>query len=109
MVRYTNDGKVYIKILYWGMAGSGKTTILETLYKLTTENEKDIEPFGDLTKIAKTSGATLYFDRCIFQSTKQKNRGTVFYHLYTVAGQKRFSPLRKKVFKDTYSSRVTFI
>ena len=47
------------------------------------------------------SGSTLYFDRGIFMSTKQKSRGKVFYHVYTVAGQRRFTPLRKKIFKGT--------
>jgi len=98
MVRFTADHKVYIKILYWGMGGSGKTTIVDTLYRLTKEQEKDIEPTGNLTKIAMASGSTLYFDRGIFQSTKQRK---VFYHVYTVAGQSRFSPLRKKIFKGT--------
>jgi len=98
MVRFTADHKVFIKILYWGMAGSGKTTIVDTLYRLTKELEKDIEPAGNLTKIAMASGSTLYFDRCIFQSIKQRK---VFYHVYTVAGQSRFSPLRKKIFKGT--------
>lgn len=98
MVRFTADHKVYIKILYWGMGGSGKTTIVDTLYRLTKENKKDIEPTGNLTKISMASGSTLYFDRGIFQSTKQKK---VFYHVYTVAGQNRFSPLRKKIFKGT--------
>jgi len=101
MVRYTADHKVYIKILYWGMAGSGKTTSVDTLYRYTKENEKDIAPSGNLTKISMASGSTLYFDRGIFQSTKQKTRGKVFYHVYTVAGQRRFSPLRKKIFKGT--------
>ena len=101
MVKITSDHQVYIKILYWGMAGSGKTTMLDTLYRLTKENQKDIELFGDLTKIAMASGSTLYFDRGIFQSTKQNRRGKLFYHVYTVAGQKRFSPLRKKIFKGT--------
>ncbi|MBD3215293.1 MAG: hypothetical protein GF311_21980 [Candidatus Lokiarchaeota archaeon] len=98
MVRFTADHKVYIKILYWGMGGSGKTTIVDTLYRLTKENKKDIEPTGNLTKISMASGSTLYFDRGIFQSTKQRK---VFYHVYTVAGQNRFSPLRKKIFKGT--------
>jgi signal recognition particle receptor subunit beta len=98
MVRFTTDQKVYIKILYWGMGGSGKTTIVDTLYRLTNENEKDIKPTGELTKISMESGSTLYFDRGIFQSTKQRK---VFYHVYTVAGQSRFSPLRKKIFKGT--------
>ena len=98
MVRFTQDHKVYIKILYWGMGGSGKTTIVDTLYRLTKEEKTDIEPTGELTKIQMASGSTLYFDRGIFQSTKQKK---VFYHVYTVAGQSRFSPLRKKIFKGT--------
>jgi GTPase SAR1 family protein len=98
MVRSTSDHKVYIKILYWGMGGSGKTTIVDTLYRLTKEQEKDIKPTGNLTKISMASGSTLYFDRGIFQSTKQRK---VFYHVYTVAGQSRFSPLRKKIFKGT--------
>jgi len=98
MVRFTADHKVYIKILYWGMGGSGKTTIVDTLHRFTKEQKKDIEPTGNLTKIAMASGSTLYFDRGIFQSTKQRK---VFYHVYTVAGQSRFSPLRKKIFKGT--------
>ena len=98
MVRFTTDHKVYIKILYWGMGGSGKTTIVDTLYQLTKDKEKDIRPTGNLTKISMASGSTLYFDRGIFQSTKSEK---VFYHVYTVAGQTRFSPLRKKIFKGT--------
>ncbi|MFW9948105.1 MAG: ADP-ribosylation factor-like protein [Promethearchaeota archaeon] len=94
MVLY-KDGKVYLKLVYWGMAGSGKTTILQTLYKLTKETKKDIVPIGNLQIIARESGATLYFDRGLFQSTKQKQ---VFYRVFTVAGQTSFSPLRIKLF-----------
>ena len=97
MVLY-KDGKVYLKIVYWGMGGSGKTTILKTLYKITKESKKDIVPIGELQIIEKDSGATLYFDRGLFQSTKQKK---VFYRVYTVAGQKGFSPLRRKIFAKT--------
>ncbi len=101
MVRFTADNKALIKILYWGMFGSGKTTIVDTLYRLTKESETGIEPTGNLTKISMASGATLYYDRGIFQSIKQKSNRKVFYHVYTVAGQRRFSPLRKKIFKGT--------
>lgn len=83
------------------MAASGKTTIVDTLYRLTKESEKDIVPIGDLTKISMASGATLYFDRGTFQSTNQKGKKNVTFHVYTVAGQKRFSPLRKKIFEGT--------
>ncbi len=98
MVRFSADHNIYIKILYWGMGGSGKTTIVDTLYRITKEQKKDIAPVGNLTKLSMASGSTLYFDRGRFQSTKQKK---VFYHVYTVAGQSRFSPLRKRIFKGT--------
>ena len=94
MVLY-KEGKIYLKIVYWGMGRSGKTTILKSLYRLTKESKKDIVPIGELQIIEKDSGATLLFDRGLFQSTKQKE---VFYRVYTVAGQKGFTPLRKKIF-----------
>ncbi|TES94639.1 MAG: hypothetical protein E3J90_11805 [Promethearchaeota archaeon] len=97
MVIY-KDGKIYLKIVYWGMGASGKTTILKTLYRITKESKKDIVPIGELQIIEKASGATLYFDRGLFQSTKQKK---VYYRVYTVAGQKGFTPLRKKIFDKT--------
>ena len=97
MVLY-KDGKIYLKIVYWGMGYSGKTTILKTLYRITKESKKDIVPVGELQIIEKASGATLYFDRGLFQSTKQKE---VYYRVYTVAGQKGFTPLRKKIFDKT--------
>jgi GTPase SAR1 family protein len=102
------DGNVYLKIVYYGMAGSGKTTILETLYKLTKDGKREIIPVSNLQKIDRASGATLYFDRGIFQSTKQKK---VYYRVYTVAGQKTFSALRKKVFDklDAETDAVLFV
>ena len=94
MVQYIN-GNICLKIVYYGMATSGKTTILETLYKLTKDTKREIVPVGDLKKIDRASGATLYFDTGIFKSAKQKK---VYYRVFTVAGQKAFSSLRAKVF-----------
>ena len=107
MVQY-KDGNIYLKLVYYGMAGSGKTTILETLYKLSKDGKKEIIPVRDLQKIARTSGATLYFDRGLFQSTKKKK---VYYRVYTVAGQKGFSSLRVKVFNeiDAETDAVIFV
>ncbi len=90
------DNEIYIKIVYWGMYASGKTTILDTLYSLAKEKKKDIVPKENLTKIESSSGSTLYFDKGIFQSKKQKR---VYYIVYTVAGQKSYSKLRKKVYE----------
>ncbi|MFX1302213.1 MAG: ADP-ribosylation factor-like protein [Promethearchaeota archaeon] len=107
MVQYKN-GNIYLKIVYYGMAGSGKTTILETLYKLTKDSKREIVPVGELQKIDRASGATLYFDRGIFQSTKKKK---IYYRVYTVAGQKTFTPLRIKVFNslDAQTDAVIFV
>lgn len=101
MVRITAEGSVYIKILYWGPSGCGKTTAVDTLYRMCKETNKDIKPTGNLTKISMASGSTLYFDRGIFQSTKPKSQGRIFYHVYTVAGQREFLPIRKRIFKGT--------
>jgi len=93
-----SDNKVFIKILYWGSAASGKTTAVDTLYHLTETQKLDVVPTGNLVKIAMASGSTLYFDRGVFQSAK---KSSIFFHVYTVAGQARFSPLRKKIFMGT--------
>jgi GTPase SAR1 family protein len=99
MVIINRAGEVFVKLLYWGCANSGKTTAVDTLYRITKELAKsEVEPTGSLTKIAMTNGSTLYFDRGIFQSKAQNK---IFYNVYTVAGQVRFSPLRKKIFTRT--------
>jgi GTPase SAR1 family protein len=95
------DGKIFLKIVYWGMGGSGKTTILQTLYDLTKEKNKEIIPVNDIQMIAKDSGATLYFDRGLFYSKKEKE---VYYRIFTIAGQKSFVPLRRKVFEKLEGS-----
>ena len=71
---------------------------MDTLYHLTETQKLDVVPTGNLVKIAMASGSTLYFDRGVFQSAK---KSSIFFHVYTVAGQARFSPLRKKIFMGT--------
>jgi len=99
------DGKIFFKLIYWGPAASGKTTCLATLRKLTQQESREVKPIGDLTEISMASGATLYFDHGIFQSTQDPH---LFYHVYTVAGQSRFGILRKKVLKGTDGLIVVF-
>jgi len=99
MVRILQNNRVVLKILWFGAAGSGKTTTLDTLWKLSKSREdSDYEPEGDLTKIAMASGSTLYFDRTTLVSKKHSK---VAFHCFTVAGQKRFSPLRKNIWEGT--------
>jgi GTPase SAR1 family protein len=98
-MRVNKNGETSIKILYWGCAGCGKTTAIDTLYMLTkNQYTSDLEPPENLVKMAMASGATIYFDRGIFQSKKRKS---LFYHVYTVAGQSRFGPLRQQIFAGT--------
>ncbi|MHA1914760.1 MAG: ADP-ribosylation factor-like protein [Promethearchaeota archaeon] len=108
MAQLGDKKKLFKKILYWGMAGSGKTTIVDTLYKLTKESEKEFAPTGNLTKISMRSGHTLYFDRGIFHSKSLNGSKNEFFHVYTVAGQKKFSPLRLKVFETPPTDGVIF-
>ncbi|QEE16778.1 ADP-ribosylation factor-like protein [Promethearchaeum syntrophicum] len=96
--RINKNGDILLKIVYWGCAGSGKTTAVDTLFKLVEEGENNIEIITNLKKIDMKGGSTLYFDRGVFRSKIQEK---IYYHIYTVAGQVRFSPLRKKVFEGT--------
>ena len=98
MVKRSKDNLIYVKMVYWGPAAGGKTTCLDTFTRIVSEEEKEVVPQGDLTKINMSSGSTLYFDRGIFRHTKESR---ILYHVYTVAGQTRFSPLRKKIFLGT--------
>ncbi|MCF2140731.1 MAG: hypothetical protein K9W44_11810 [Candidatus Lokiarchaeota archaeon] len=99
------ESLILAKVVYWGCALSGKTTIIDSLYRLTKEKFTDqFEPEGTIKKIAQSDGATLYFDRGIFRSKKERS---LQYHVYTVAGQIHFAPVRKKVFEGT--NAVVFV
>jgi len=97
-IKINKKGEILLKVVYWGCAGSGKTTAVDTLFKLVKEGDYNIKIIQSLKKIEMQSGSTLYFDRGIFQSKIQEK---ILYHVYTVAGQVRFFPLRKKVFEGT--------
>ena len=96
--RINKKGDILLKIVYWGCAASGKTTAVDTLFKIVKEGDYNIKIIKSLKKIDMESGSTLYFDRGVFQSKIQEK---IYYHVYTVAGQVRFFPLRKKVFEGT--------
>jgi len=104
MVRVSADGRIYVKILLWGITRSGKTEFVDILHRMTKEEKKDIKPITDLEKIQMSNGSTFYYDKGIFQSTKERK---IFYNIYSVPGQRRFSPLRKKIFKG--SDGVIFV
>ena len=87
-----SNGK-YNKIVIYGTVASGKTTFIETLYEICNTEEKLLKPSEDLKKIDMATGRTIYFDRGVFTLKDHKD----IFHLFTVAGQSRWKPLRKKV------------
>ena len=87
-----SNGK-YNKIVIYGTVMSGKTTFLETLFEICKKGDKELKPSEDLKKIEMATGRTIYFDRGVFTL---KDHNDIF-HLFTVAGQSRWKPLRKKV------------
>lgn len=88
-----NANGEYIKIVIYGTVASGKTTFIETLYEICNKGDKILKPSEDLKKIEMATGRTIYFDKGVFTL---KDRSEIF-HIFTVAGQSRWKPLRKKV------------
>src|SRR5271157_470575 len=86
-----SGNKIYIKILYWGIEGSGKTTAVDILYNKIKENERkgddNFKNTGDLIKIPVDLYEGLYSDRGIFQSVKKES---VFFHIYTFTSEPHF-------------------
>ncbi|MBN2153106.1 MAG: GTP-binding protein [Candidatus Lokiarchaeota archaeon] len=86
MVRAIRE-KIILKILLWGIRGSGKTTAMDILYKMAKQNPEyagvDITPTGDLTRIPADASNDLLIDRGEFQSTKVEQ---VIFHAYTFTG-----------------------
>jgi len=90
-----NDkGELYFKILYWGPTQGGKTETLEALYQIMKESQEKGIPVSALTKIAAPNGLTLFFDRGVIKVGKK-----TYLQVYTVAGQRRFKPLRKVIYE----------
>lgn len=93
MKNSNNTNGEYIKIVIYGTVASGKTTFLETLYQICNKGDKKLKPSKDLKKIDMATGRTIYFDKGVF-TLKDHNE---IFHIFTVAGQSRWKPLRKKV------------
>jgi GTPase SAR1 family protein len=107
MVRVTRD-KVYLKIVFWGIQGAGKSTALDVLYNMAKESSKkhiDVRPTGELTRIPVDSEEGLFFDRGIFQSTK---KDTVFFHVYTFTGEPSLDDRKSKSF-FTETDGIVFV
>ena len=101
-----------VRILIWGMKGSGKTTILKLLHHLAKEKQTDIEPHGNLIFHVDPAGylesirrfkyiSSQFGDRGIFQSAQNKN---FFYHVYATPGAPRFRLFRRSLFRSIHGT-----
>jgi len=87
-------GELFFKILYWGPTKSGKTQTVEKLYEILEATKDKGIPVSVLTKISVPGGdMTIFFDRGVIRVGSG-----VFFQIYTVAGHRRFKPLRKVIY-----------
>lgn len=87
----TTEKALYLKIVYYGPALSGKTTNLETIHRLTDPRRR--QPMVSL----KTEGdRTLFFDLLPYD-LGQLHGFNVRVKLYTVPGQIQYDTTRKQV------------
>jgi len=96
MKNSNNTNGNYIKIVIYGTVASGKTTFIETLYEICNKGDKKLKPSEDLKKIDMATGRTIYFDKGVFILEDHSD----IFHIFTVAGQSRWKPLRKKVLQN---------
>ncbi|MHA1450962.1 MAG: GTP-binding protein [Candidatus Hodarchaeales archaeon] len=86
-MRKDTEGRVRLKIVFYGASMSGKTTQLRSLYDHSSGIDK-----GKFTSLADPTGRTLFFDFVPMQAT-----GKVVFDVYTTAGQERHKHQRKIV------------
>jgi mutual gliding-motility protein MglA len=89
MVRKDPQGRIHLKIVFYGCSMSGKTTSLRWLHEGVEGLEK-----GKFTSLADPTGRTLFFDYAPMQATS-----TVVFDVYTTAGQERHKRQRKVILK----------
>jgi GTPase SAR1 family protein len=75
-MRKDTEGRVRLKIVFYGASMSGKTTQLRSLYDNATGIDK-----GKFTSLEDPTGRTLFFDFVPMQAT-----GKVVFDVYTTAG-----------------------
>ena len=86
-MRKDAEGRIRLKVVFWGPSLGGKTTCLRWLYDQVQGLEK-----GKFTQLADPTGRTLSFDFAPMQATS-----TVVFDVYTTAGQERHRGQRKVV------------
>jgi signal recognition particle receptor subunit beta len=87
------NGKIYIKILFFGTALAGKTTTLKWLYNNFIPEEMKIT--NQITSIKTSYGQTLLFDFIPIQISKN-----IVVRIFTATGQDYYSSTRKMLFDE---------
>lgn len=85
--------EIQLKIVYYGCGLCGKTTNLQTIHQMITDQSK-----GDLTSLATSQDRTLFFDFMPLVAEAVKGFQTRF-QMYTVPGQVMYNMTRKLVLR----------
>jgi signal recognition particle receptor subunit beta len=91
VLKRDDQGRIHIKLVFYGPSLSGKTTALRWLFANVRSLSK-----GKIIEISDELGRTTYFDFIPVTASK----GIVF-DVFTVAGQRRHARSRITVLKDT--------
>jgi len=87
------NGKIYLKIVFFGTALAGKTTTLKWLFKNGIPDEFKM---SEKVRCLETSfGQTLFFDFTPLQISAD-----IFVRLYTTTGQNYYTMTRRLLFED---------
>ena len=87
------DGKIYIKILFFGTALAGKTTTLEWLFDHIIPREMKITE--KIRSIKTSFGQTLLFDFVPIQVSND-----IIIRIYTATGQDYYTSTRRMLFEE---------
>ncbi len=85
--------EIQLKIVYYGCGLCGKTTNLQIIHEMVSDNAK-----GDLTSLATTQDRTLFFDFMPLVAEAIKGFQTRF-QMYTVPGQVMYNMTRRLVLR----------
>ncbi len=90
LLKRDDEGRVHIKIVFYGPSLSGKTTALRWLFANVRSLSK-----GRLVEIADDLGRTTFFDFVPVTASEK-----IVFDVFTVAGQRRHARSRISVLKD---------
>jgi signal recognition particle receptor subunit beta len=88
------DDTIYLKLVFFGTALAGKTTILEWLFDKAIPDEMKLS--GEIRQIKTSFGQTLLFD---FVPIRLSDNAVV--RIYTSTGQDYYAGTRSKFLSDT--------